>query len=543
MPEQSGFVRRTVSVGGVVAPLSTKPLPQPRTSTHWYFRYSLAIVIVGVATVLRLAVDPWVHDQIPYFIYIGSVVVATWFCGIDGGILGVVVAGFVGNYLFVQPRYDWSPEGEDWLAMGLFAAVGFALVALVGRWKRAERSLYAQAYRLQEQAEELRAVNRLKDEFLATLSHELRTPLSAILGWAQILDTGHLDIEQQKHATETIVRNARAQARLVEDVLDVSGIVSGKLALHLAAVDLAAVVQSAIDMVRPAADAKKIDVRTSFVPHAVMVGDGDRLRQISWNLLSNAVKFTGKGGVVDVKVEGRESQLVLTVADTGSGIDPEFLPHLFERFRQADSSTTRRHGGLGLGLAIVRHLAELHGGTVTARSPGPERGATFTVAFPVRAVAEAAPVQAGIGREDEQGAPPTPTPALQRIKVLVVDDEGDARELVQAVLAQYGAEVRAASSAQEGFQELRDWQPDVLVADIGMPDEDGYSLIRRVRRLSAIEGGSIPAAALTAYAQAADRERALSSGFQEHVAKPVQPERLAEVVARLAKRDASRRLN
>jgi CheY-like chemotaxis protein len=288
-------------------------------------------------------------------------------------------------------------------------------------------------------------------------------------------------------------------------------------------------------MVQPAADAKKIVVRTSFMPHAIMVGDSDRLGQIAWNLLSNAVKFTGKGGVVDVRVEARDSQLVLIVADTGCGIETEFLPHLFERFRQADSSSTRRHGGLGLGLAIVRHLAELHGGTVAAESPGLEQGAIFTAAFPVRAVTEPTRMPAGGPPKEDPHGTAQPEPAILRgVKVVVVDDEPDARELVEAVLVQYGANVKAVSSARQAFDIVRDWHPHVLVADIGMPEEDGYSLMRRVRGLPATEGGSIPAAALTAYARAEDRERALSSGFQEHVPKPVPPEQLAAVVATLA---------
>lgn len=519
--------------------LSTRPLPQPRTPSRWFIRYAIAAGIVGAATVLRAAVDPLVHDQIPYFVYVAAVVVATWFCSTDGGIVAIALAAFVGNYYFVPPRYEFIPHGEDWVAMALFAAVGLALVAFVGRWKRAERSLYAQAYRLQEQADDLRVASRLKDEFLATLSHELRTPLNAILGWAQILDGGQLDLGQQKHAIETIVRNAKAQARLVEDVLDVSAIVSGRLRLRLATVDLAHIVASAVEMVRPAADAKKIEIRTSFMPNAMMVGDGDRLRQIAWNLLSNAVKFTGKGGLVKVKLEMSDSQLVLVVSDTGCGVEPEFLPHLFERFTQADSSLTRRQAGVGLGLAIVRHLAELHGGSVSAESPGRDQGATFVVALPVRAVSEPPTETEGARQDGQVAAAPLEPTILRGIRVVVVDDESDARELVEAVLVEYGATVRAASSAREAFDVVRDWRPDVLLADIGMPDEDGYSLMQRVCRLSAAEGRSTPAAALTAYAQDGDRERALSSGFRSHIAKPVSAERLVAAVAELAGRSAA----
>jgi signal transduction histidine kinase/ActR/RegA family two-component response regulator len=522
-------------------PETARTLLRVRTPSRRLTRYALACAIVAGATLLRALVDPLIHDQIPYFIYVASVVVTTWFCGFDAGILGTVLAAFVGNYLFVQPRYEFIPHREDWNAMAMFAIVAFGLVWLVSRWRRAEQALQLHAERLRRQADDLRAlnteaerINRLKDEFLATLSHELRTPLNAVLGWAQILHAGQLDARQQERATETILRNAKAQARLVEDILDVSAIVSGKLGLHLATVDLAAVVRSAVDVIRPAAEAKRTEVRTSFVPHALMVGDGDRLRQVAWNLLSNAIKFSDKAGVVDVRVERRDSQLVLTVSDMGRGIDPEFLPHLFERFRQEDSSTTRERGGLGLGLAIVRHMVELHGGTVTAESAGVNRGATFTATFPVRAVASDSRQPSPAGSVAAEGDPADTVVSLDGIRVLVVDDEPDARALVETVLRKFGADVRVAASARAAFDEVRRWRPDVMVADIGMPVEDGYSLLRRVRALSPEEGGTIPAAALTAYAQAEDRDRAFAAGFQEHVAKPVLPHQLAQLVATLA---------
>jgi len=534
-------------------PLSTKPLPQPRVLPRWYLRFVLAIAIVGAATLLRQLVDPLIHDQVPYFVYVGSVVLATWFCGVDAGIVSTILAAFIGNYLFVQPRYEFVPHGEDWLAMALFAALALGLVWQVGRWKRAERSLYARAHRMQEQAHQMREqteelrrlnaeaerINRVKDEFLATLSHELRTPIHAVVGWAYLLKQGTLSRGQLAKASDTILRNSQLQIRLIDDLLDVSRIIGGKLDLNLAAINVADVVQQALDIVQPAALAKDIDLRTSLSHDAVLVGDADRLRQVVWNLLSNAVKFTPKHGWVQVRGEKKESQIHLTVSDSGMGIEPEFLPHLFERFTQADSSTTRRHGGLGLGLAIVRHIVELHGGTVSAASEGKDKGATFRVTLPIRAVAEPLDGDEKLRRTDEEAEKAVEPLALQGIRVLVVDDEPDARTLVEAVLRQYGAVVRAAGSAQEAFQEVRRWRPNVLVADIGMPVEDGYSLLRRVRALSASEGGSVPAAALTAYAQDEDRQRAFAAGFQEHVAKPVPPERLASVVARLASRDVN----
>ncbi len=502
-----------------------------RPVRHRASRYALACVIVAIATLARAAVDPVIHNQVPYFIYIAAVVVAAWGCGIDGGAIATVLSAFVGNYCFVPPRYELVPQGEDLYAMGLFTILGLGLVWLVGRWKRAERGLMQQTDELHVLKEDAERANRLKDEFLATLSHELRTPLNAILGWAQMLNDGRLDEAGRKKAVHTIMRNADAQARLVEDVLDVSRIVSGKMRLSMAAVDLTAVVATAIEMVRPAALAKGIEITSSLSWHSTVVGDADRLQQVAWNLLLNAVKFTPKHGRVAVRVETLNSQATLTVSDSGIGVRPDFLPHLFERFRQADASTTRQYGGLGLGLAIVRHMVELHGGTVRAESEGLDRGTTFSVSLPVRAVAPVDPAPA------QQSSPPTTRvfPALEGLRVLAVDDEPDARELVIAALTQFGADVRTADSAEEAVRALSAWRPHVLLADIGMPVEDGYSLIRRIRARPPDKGGLTPAAALTAYAQPEDRARALAAGFQEHVAKPTTPGELARVVATLAR--------
>jgi signal transduction histidine kinase/CheY-like chemotaxis protein len=446
---------------------------------------------VAVATLLRLVVDPLIHDQIPYFIYVAAVVLAAWFCGFGGGILGTITAAFVGNYFFVAPRYELIPQGEDWIAMVMFTAVALGLVWQVGRWRRAERVLRA----LHAEAERM---NRLKDEFLATLSHELRTPLNAILGWAHILDSGpDVDPALRKEATRTIVRNAQAQSHLINDVLDVSRIISGKMQLTLATVDVPSVVSAAIETVHPAARAKGIEIHATLPRHLMMVGDADRLQQIAWNLLSNAVKFTPQQGRVDVSVQKKGSSVALTVLDTGIGIEPSFLPHLFERFRQADSSTTRQHGGLGLGLAVVRHLAELHGGTVRAESPGLNRGATFTVTLPIGAIAVERDDGSRPQPEEEVASVAHPESSrLIGIRVLAVDDEPDARELVRAALTGFGASVRTVASAQEAMGVLLEWKPDVLVADIAMPVEDGYSLIKRVRALPANDCASIPAVAL-----------------------------------------------
>jgi PAS domain S-box-containing protein len=403
--------------------------------------------------------------------------------------------------------------------------------------KRAEEARLELA-REQAARAEAEAANRLKDDFLATLSHELRTPLTAILGWAKLLADGQIAESKAADAFAAIYRNARSQAQLVDDLLDVSRVITGKLRIEVVPVNLAAVVEAAAAVVRPAAEAKRVGLNVETDSGAATVnGDPVRLQQVVWNLLSNAVKFTPAGGRVEVRVGREGSQMEVAVSDTGQGIEAEFLPHVFERFRQADMGTTRRHGGLGLGLAIVRHLVELHGGTVTAESAGAGRGSTFTVRLPVRAVRDAEQTPACAQESARHGVASEASAAthtLEGVKVLVVDDEEDARRLLNEVLARRGAEVLTAASAAEALELLQAWRPHVLLSDIGMPDGDGYELIQSVRRLPEEQGGRTPAAALTAYAGPADRARALASGFQLHVAKPVEPAELAAVVARLA---------
>jgi signal transduction histidine kinase/CheY-like chemotaxis protein len=501
-------------------------------------RYLLALGFVAGATLLRFVVDPLIHDQIPYFIYVASVVIATWFCGVEAGILSTVVAAFVGNYFFVPPRYEFLPSAADLAAMTMFAVVACGLVWLVGRWREAEQTLRRHAAVLTSQADELRGlhaeaerINRVKDEFLATLSHELRTPLNAIMGWAHVLNEVHLAPERQEEAVRAILRNARSQVRLINDTLDVSRIISGKMLLELRPVDLASIVSSTLDMIRPAAEAKKIAITIALPRDATMTGDADRLQQVAWNLLSNAVKFTPSDGHISVTLERKDAAMRLTVSDDGIGVDPAFRPHLFERFFQADGSTTRLHGGLGLGLALVRHIVELHGGTVSADSRGLGHGAMFTVTLPVRAAAPTVSSEPTADSADRSSEPDRHyNPALAGTRVLIVDDEGDAREILNESLTQFGAEVRTAASTSEGLDIFQQWRPDVLVADIGMPFEDGYELIRRVRALEQRQGGMIPAVAVTAYAQRDDRARTLSAGYNEHLAKPVDPRHLAAVV-------------
>ena len=384
---------------------------------------------------------------------------------------------------------------------------------------------------------EAERANRLKDEFLATISHELRNPLNAILGWAHMLRLGNLTPPNAERAVETIYRNAKSQSQLVSDLLDVSRIISGKLRLDVRTVDLLAIVNAALDSIRPAADAKTIRLQTILDPAAGPIsGDADRLQQIVWNLLTNAVKFTPKGGRIQVKLQRLDSHVEIEVCDSGIGINKEFLPYVFDRFRQADASTTRIHGGLGLGLSIVHQLVDLHGGTVTVHSEGEGTGATFKIMLPFVSVISNTDDEVVQPGEDSELNLLNGLPSLENLKVLVVDDEADTRELIREVLKECGAEVILSRSAAEAFAALEEHKPDILISDLGMPEEDGYSLITKIRALPAERGGHIPAAALTAYARAEDRMRVLRSGFQFHLPKPVDSAELVTVIASLAGR-------
>jgi signal transduction histidine kinase/CheY-like chemotaxis protein len=376
--------------------------------------------------------------------------------------------------------------------------------------------------------EEAERANRLKDDFLATVSHELRTPLTAMLGWVQLLRAGQITTEERRaRALETIERNARAQSQLVEDLLDVSRIMSGKLQLHVEAVEVAAVVEAALESARPAADAKSLDITMALDADARIMGDAGRVQQIVWNLLSNAVKFTPKGGSVRVTVSRSDAAVDVVVTDSGQGIGADFLPHVFEPFRQAEGASTRKHGGLGLGLAIVKHLVELHGGTLSVTSEGEGRGATFTVTLPT-AVARTEASITGKHRRVDDSVLELPS-EIVGLRLLVVDDEEDTRELLRAILERCGATVETASNADEGVALFQRMRPDVVVSDIGMPGEDGYSLIRRLRALPD-DAGRTPAVALTAFARGEDRTRALMAGFKAHVPKPVDPRELVAVL-------------
>jgi PAS domain S-box-containing protein len=395
----------------------------------------------------------------------------------------------------------------------------------------ARSELLANEKAARREAEE---ANRLKDEFLATISHELRTPLTAIVGWSTLLRAGDLTPAAATRAVETIYRNANAQTQLISDLLDVSRIISNKLVLSMSSVSLTSLVERALDAFKPESEARNIALQPTIEPGLPEISaDPERLQQIVWNLLSNAVKFTPEGGTIQISVKRIDARVEISVTDSGIGIDSKFLPFVFDRFRQANSATTRDHGGLGLGLSIVRELVELHKGSVHVHSEGTGKGSTFAVVLPIGSPERQNARESAGGPE---GVPLNMPTSLDGLKGLVVDDEEDTRDFVRTVLESCGSEVTTASSVSEAITILERDCPDFLISDLGMPSEDGYALITKVRALPADRGGRIPAAALTAYARANDRHRALLAGFQVHIAKPIDPRNLVNAVARLAKK-------
>lgn len=459
---------------------------------------------------------------------------------LHGYLIAMPVVSAEHGYPEMQQAVRISPLSQDGQVIGTLTIIE-DVTERVAREAELQEQIEARSRSLSSEKlarNEAERANRLKDEFLATISHELRNPLNAILGWAHMLRLGKLTPANVERAVETIYRNAKSQAQLVADLLDVSRIISGKLRLDVRQVDLIAIVNAAIDSIRPAAEAKSVRLQTMLDPAAGPIsGDADRLQQIVWNLLTNAVKFTPKGGRIQVKVQRMDSHVEIVVSDSGVGISKEFLPYVFDRFRQADASTTRTQGGLGLGLSIVHQLVDLHGGSVSVHSEGQGKGATFTISLPFLGVVSnegeaefANPVQS------DEVISMDGLPSLQGLKVLVVDDEADTRELIREVLKDCGSEVILSRSAAEALEALEQYQPDILISDLGMPDEDGYSLITKIRALPSERGGHIPAAALTAYARAEDRMRVLRSGFQFHLPKPVDSAELVTVVASLAGR-------
>jgi signal transduction histidine kinase/CheY-like chemotaxis protein len=493
-------------------------------------RYFIAIAATAVAFTARFLLKSALGNVAPLLTFTLSVVVSAWYGGLGPGLLATALSLILGDYFFIAESIAERIEETIFLGIGISISI----------LSQARLSLEAKRQQLLASEQDARRAaedaNRLKDEFLSTVSHELRTPLTAINGWALMLRAGRLDAEQSARALETIVRSARSQNQLINDLLDVSRIIAGKMRLDVVPLKLGSVIEAAVETVRPAAEAKGVHLSALLDPKAGAVsGDAERLQQVVWNLLSNAVKFAPNGGRVEVRLKRAGSFAEIIVTDNGQGIKPEFLPYVFERFRQENGGTDRHQGGLGLGLAIVRHIVELHGGTVRVASDGLGKGATFTVALPTawgRAVSPDAArnIKAG-GRLSTQNPP-----SLAGVRALFVDDEADAREITTMMLKASGAEVRTAASVKEALAACDEWRPDILIADIGMPGEDGYTLMKKLRAREGERGGHIPAIALTAYARREDRLRALSVGYEYHVPKPVEPAELLIAVASLTDR-------
>jgi PAS domain S-box-containing protein len=444
----------------------------------------------------------------------------------------------LGGLFFGHPEPGIFSDRDARILEGIAAQTGIAMdnARLYQKAQQAAKEREELLRREQAAREQAETASRAKDEFLSILSHEIRTPLNALVGWTRILQAGNLDEEKMAQVLETINRNLHLQTRIIEDMLDVSRIISGKLRLDAQPTDPTVVISAAVDSLRPAADAKNIRLQVVMDFGAGLVlGDPDRLQQVIWNLLSNAIKFTPKHGKAQVQLERINSHIEISVSDTGPGIDENFLPFVFERFRQADSTSTRAHGGLGLGLSIVRHLVELHGGTVEAGNRVDRQGAIFTVQLPIMVVRK--PLESQEAERVHPAAsgnlPFDSPPALNGLRILAVDDEADTRLLLSAVLERCGAEVKTCASTSEALEALQQYKPDILVSDIGMPGEDGYVLIEKVRSSEVGQGRRLPAVALTAYARVEDRLRVLSAGYNMHVPKPVEPVELATVIASL----------
>jgi signal transduction histidine kinase/CheY-like chemotaxis protein len=500
-------------------------------------QYFVAIAATAVALTARFLLEPALGNVAPLLVFTLSVVVASWYGGLGPGLLATALSLLLGDYFFIAASA--AERIEETLFLGIGISISILSQARLSLLEKRQQLLASEqdARRTAEDAgRRAEDANRLKDEFLSTVSHELRTPLTAINGWALMLREGRLDAVQSARALETIVRSAKSQNQLINDLLDVSRIISGKMRLDIASLKLDSVIEAAVDTVRPAAEAKRIHLSALLDPAAETVsGDAERLQQVVWNLLSNAVKYAPEGGRVEVRLERADSHVEIVVADNGQGIKPEFLPYVFERFRQEDGGTNRQQGGLGLGLAIVRHIVEMHGGTARVASEGLGKGATFTVALPTARGGAVSPEELPDKAADGRLAPENP-PSLAGLHVLFVDDDADARLLITVMLTHGGAEVRTAVSAPEALAACDEWRPDILISDIGMPGEDGYVLMKKLRARESERGGHIPAIALTAYGRQEDHLRALSVGYEYYIPKPVDPAELLTVVASLTNR-------
>jgi signal transduction histidine kinase/ActR/RegA family two-component response regulator len=505
-------------------------------------RFGVALLAVALACLARTLTTPLFGYRFHFLTFFPAILGSAWYGGFWPGALCTVLSALLVLTIWIKPAWVLDVDDlGDAVALVLFVGIGLAISALHEALRRERAALTAarvaaelaagSALRASREAEK---ANRAKDEFLSVLSHELRTPLTAILGWTTFLRASHLDLAGEKRALEAIERNSIAQARLIEDLFDVSSIVKGKLRLDLLPIDPAPVLHAALEQVNPSIQAKGISLVTRIAPEReLLCADAGRLQQILWNLLSNAVKFTPPSGRISVDLERAPSGVSIRIADTGKGISADFLPHVFDRFCQEDASSTRAHHGLGLGLSLVKSLVEMHGGTVAAESEGPGRGAAFTVRLPVQsspACEAPAPVEAA---PDE----PTATP-LEGVRVLVVDDEAEVRDLVVTILRERGATVFAAASTAEALGVLRSILVDVIVSDIAMPGEDGYALMAQASVLMANQQRRVPALALTGYASLSDAYRASRAGFALHVAKPITPDRLIRAVVQLAQQRA-----
>jgi signal transduction histidine kinase/FixJ family two-component response regulator len=498
-------------------------------------RYGFAVAVTALGTWLRLLLsDEWAAE-IPFITFYPAVMSAAWIGGLSPGLLATVLSAVAANYLWVAPPASFAlGESSDAAALLVFVTTGTIISALNEAWRRAAAAVAQSEDRERQARQEAEHANRVKDEFLAVLSHELRTPLNATLGWAQLLASGSVAPDRVRDAATTIERNARAEARLVESLLDLSRIVAGTFELELKPIDLSSVVRSTVEALRPTARDVVLTVDIPDEPIAIR-GDATRLQQVVWNMLANAIKFTPREGGITVQLRRCGSTAQIQVSDTGQGIPAEFLPHVFERFRQGDGTTARVRRGLGLGLALVREFTEAHGGSVSATSQGIGRGSTFTVTLPIQAEGETQ------SRPDKAHQETADSPSLTGVRVLVVDDDADARDLLVTLLQSRGAVVCTASSALEALDVIGQFRPQVLLADIGLPHEDGLNLIRKVRAREREQGAlSMPAIAVTAYGGADHRVETIAAGYDVHLAKPFQPLELAQTVSQLASSRASR---
>ncbi|HLK10715.1 MAG TPA: hybrid sensor histidine kinase/response regulator [Candidatus Binatia bacterium] len=500
-------------------------------------RYGFAAAVTLTALLVTIGLAHLIED-IPLLLLLAAVMASALRGGTGPGLLATGLAALsvvIGTHLLRSPLElaRISPWAEV-IRLATFVAVAGGISLMAGARERAESQRDALLVSEKAARAEAESANLAKNEFLATVSHELRNPLAAIQAWASLLRRGVMDAGRHRAAVEAIERNAKLQARLIDDLLDVSRIVTGQLRLDTRGLDLRRIVEAAVETARPSAEAKAVGLRLTLERSAAIVeGDAERLEQVVWNLLSNAIKFTPEGGRVWVRLRRVEPHAELRVSDTGCGIDPVLLPHVFDRFWQAEAGLGRAKGGLGLGLAIVRHLVELHGGAVSAHSRGREHGATFEVRLPL--VAADARGLAVPETPRQSALPPLPSRLLKGVPVLLVDDEADATEATAALLSACGAEVRIARSAPEALGVLDAWAPAVVVSDIEMPGEDGYMLIHKIRERGSTASGNVPAIALTAYGRADDRQRALAAGFQAHITKAGDPELLVATIADLAR--------